>query len=124
VLRFGTLGRHSWLVGAKAEYERLYSRRIDGSRRSGVNGAAYTSFDWTLSPRLQLTTGVRVSANEQWGVDVAPRIAAVLKPLLAITLKAGLARGYRAPGFKEQYMDYQRVPGRRLSRAGRPDARA
>jgi outer membrane receptor for ferrienterochelin and colicins len=121
-LRYGTFGRHAWLAGAKAEYEWLYSRRIDGSRRSGVNGAAYTSFDWMLSGLAQLTTGARVSANEKWGVDVAPRIAVIVRPTRALTVKAGLARGYRAPGFKEQYMDFLNTfPGGGYVVRGDPD---
>lgn len=105
-VRFGTIGRHIWLAGAKAEYEWLYSRRVDGLRRSTAGGAAYSSVDWTLSRAAQITTGARVSANEKWGIDLAPRLAAILRPTGALTLKAGVARGYRAPGFKEQYLDF------------------
>jgi outer membrane receptor for ferrienterochelin and colicins len=87
-----------------------------------VNGAAYTSFDWMLSGLAQLTTGARVSANEKWGVDVAPRIAVIVRPTRALTVKAGLARGYRAPGFKEQYMDFLNTfPGGGYVVRGDPD---
>jgi outer membrane receptor for ferrienterochelin and colicins len=112
VLRHGTAGKHAWLAGAQTEYEWLSSPRIDGARRAAIGGAAFGTFDWTLSDAAQLTTGARVSANEKWGVDVAPRLAAIVRPTAAFTLKAGFARGYRAPGFKEQYMNFlNAMPG-------------
>ncbi|HEU5049420.1 MAG TPA: TonB-dependent receptor, partial [Gemmatimonadales bacterium] len=111
VIRRGTIGMHRWIVGAKGEREWLESARIDGGERAGSNVAGFGSADWMLAPWLRSTTGLRVTTSDQWGTDVAPRVAFVAYAPAGVYLKAGGARGFRAPSFKELYTDFTNTQG-------------
>lgn len=67
LLHQGTLGRHTWLGGAKLEREWLRTPRIDSGERAAWAGAVYGSADWMLGNNLQLVTGGRVTSSETWG---------------------------------------------------------
>lgn len=105
VVRRGGLGRHSWTAGAKVEREWLLSQRIGGYSRAASTGALYASTDWAVTPALHVTTGLRFTESETWGADLSPRIGAALRAANGLYLKAGVARGFRAPSFKELYTD-------------------
>jgi outer membrane receptor for ferrienterochelin and colicins len=102
----GGLAQHTWLTGAKIEREWLTSARITGRSRAAWSGAVYSSADWTLGSVAELATGVRVTASEIWGTTLAPRAAITVRPVGTLQVKLGVARGFRAPSFKEQYTDF------------------
>jgi len=105
VVQHGALGRSSWVAGAKVDREWLLSDRILGYSRSASTGAVYASADWALTGALHATTGVRVSESQLWGADVSPRLGASLRAPNGLYLKAGVARGFRAPSFSDMYFD-------------------
>ncbi|MGH7719190.1 MAG: TonB-dependent receptor, partial [Gemmatimonadaceae bacterium] len=55
---------------------------------------------WSVQP------GLRVSWSEAWGESVTPRVAALYRPAPRLALRASLGRGFRAPDFKELYIDF------------------
>ena len=55
---------------------------------------------------LKLTPGVRVTMSDQWGNFIAPRLAAMWRPKDALAVRASVGRGFRAPDFKELYLDF------------------
>jgi outer membrane receptor for ferrienterochelin and colicins len=65
----------------------------------------YAQVTWGVD-RISLTPGVRVSVNEQWGTAVTPRVAALWRPVEALGVRAAAGRGYRAPDFKELYLEF------------------
>jgi outer membrane receptor for ferrienterochelin and colicins len=111
VIRRGVAGVHRWLVGAKAEREWLESDRIDGGKRAGSAAAGFGSADWTVTPWLRTTTGIRMTGSDLWGTDVAPRVSAVAYAPAGLYVKVGGARGFRAPSFKELYTDFTNTRG-------------
>jgi outer membrane receptor for ferrienterochelin and colicins len=56
--------------------------------------------------RVLVTPGARVSWSDRWGRFVAPRLAALFRPRENIAIRAALGRGYRAPDFKELYLEF------------------
>ena len=117
----GTVGRHRWLAGAKVEREWLESDRVEGGERSAWTGAAFGSADWTLTPWLRTTTGLRLTSGEVWGTDLAPRVAAIAYAPGDVYMKVGGARGFRAPSFKEQYTNFTNSAGPTYTVLGNPD---
>ena len=105
LVRSGALGRHTWVAGAKLDREWLLSDRIKGYSRSASTGALYASADWALAGALHATTGIRLTESEIWGADVSPRVGASVRAANGLYLKAGVARGFRAPSFSEMYFD-------------------
>ncbi len=112
VLQRGHLGGHQWLAGSKIEREWLTSGRIVGGERAAWAGAAYASVDWRAGPRVKLGTGARLTASETWGADLTPQIGATVKLPAGLYTKLGVARGFRAPSFKELYFDFLNVTPR------------
>ncbi|HEY0970354.1 MAG TPA: TonB-dependent receptor, partial [Gemmatimonadales bacterium] len=56
--------------------------------------------DWSVVP------GARLTWNEQWGSHLTPRLAARWRPVDGLTLRASVGRGFRAPDFKELYLQF------------------
>lgn len=105
LVRRGALGRHTWVAGGKLDREWLLSDRITGYRRAASTGALYASADWVVTGALRATTGVRFTRGEIWGTDISPRVGASLRAASGMYVKAGIARGFRAPSFREMYFD-------------------
>ena len=56
--------------------------------------------------QVQLVPGARLTVSDRWGRFVAPRLAALWRPREALGLRVALGRGFRAPDFKELYLDF------------------
>lgn len=56
--------------------------------------------------RWSVVPGARLTWNEQWGSAFTPRIAARWRPLEPLTLRLAVGRGFRAPDFKELYLQF------------------
>lgn len=59
---------------------------------------------WTLSPSLELTSGVRVDRYSDFGSTTNPRAALVWEATPAITAKLLYGEAFRAPAFAELYV--------------------
>jgi len=114
----GTLadGRRTWVVGARAEVERL-SQSL--SRAELVNGsvqtttadelsptmlgsvAAYAQLGWKILDSLTVLGGGRAEVHLRYGSVVVPRVALAYQPSPRWTLRASVGRGFRAPAAKE-----------------------
>ena len=100
--RFGTTTLDA---GLDLQHTSEEAARIPGGRRT-INSAepyaqgTFTLGDWSLVP------GFRASYSEQWGTAITPRIAAMWRPTPPLALRLSLGTGYRAPDFKELYIDF------------------
>jgi outer membrane receptor for ferrienterochelin and colicins len=120
IVHRGALGRHTWLGGAKIEREWLSTPRVENGERAAWSGAAYGSADWSVGSRFRVVTGARITTGEVWGTSLAPRLAVLFGGPGSAHAKAGVARGFRAPSFKEQYLDFLN-PQARYAVRGNPD---
>ncbi len=106
LIRRARFAAAQWVLGARAEHEWIRSNRLADTSEGNTAGAVYGSAEWTLSQPLLLSAGTRLTASQRWGTDVAPRVGLVWRRPGGVYLKAGLARGFRAPAFTEQYADF------------------
>lgn len=106
VVQSRAIGRHALVLGVRGEHEWIESARISGGERKHTSGAAYASAEWKVTSSLSLATGARLTVAEQWGSDVAPRVGLVWNGANGLYAKAGVAHGFRAPSFNEQYSDF------------------
>ncbi|MGH7458398.1 MAG: TonB-dependent receptor plug domain-containing protein [Longimicrobiaceae bacterium] len=73
---------------------------------------------WSVVP------GMRLSWSEQWGAHWTPRLAILYRAARSLALRASVGRGYRAPAFKELYLDFLNIgPGYGYAVRGNPDLR-
>lgn len=109
-------GPRTWVAGARGEAER-FDQRIDRreSLSAGVaeseavevaprtlgKAALYAQLQWRLASTLTVLPGVRFETHTQYGRSATPRLAAAWIPDDAVTLRASIGRGFRAPSAKE-----------------------
>jgi outer membrane receptor for ferrienterochelin and colicins len=115
------LGAHALDVGIEGKRDDIESANVPGGRRSldGIESFAQlelASGDFALLP------GVRVSWNEQWGSNTTPRLSARWRATDRVTLRASAGMGFRAPDFKELYMQFLN-DGANYSVTGNPELR-
>jgi outer membrane receptor for ferrienterochelin and colicins len=116
----------SVLVDGGAELRREWTSadRIAGGSRA-VNGAAtFGQATWSLGA-FSVIPGARMSWSETWGAAVTPRLALLARPSVgsgSLTLRAAVASGFRAPDFKELYLDFVNAAAGYAVR-GNPDLR-
>jgi outer membrane receptor for ferrienterochelin and colicins len=91
--------------GFEARRDAIESDRVQQATRAlyAVEPYVQTTFSgssWSVMP------GARVSWSEQWGTHVTPRVAALYRPHPSLALRASAGYGYRAPSFKELYIEF------------------
>jgi len=108
-------------IGAEARSEYISSTdgRIEGGPRSLGTFESYGQLEWRVG-RLAVVPGTRVSVSEQWGTTATPRLAFRLLASDPLTIRASASRGFRAPDFKELYLDFTNEPAGYAVR-GNPD---
>ena len=92
-------------AGLEARREEIRSDRVQNEERTLY--AAEPFVQTTLSgDRWSVVPGVRMSWSELWGGHWTPRLAAMFRPADRIALRASVGSGFRAPAFKELYMEF------------------
>jgi len=91
--------------GAELRRDWTRSDRVQGEERDASTLDAYGQGTW-MAGTVSLVPGVRVSHSTRWGDHWTPRLAAVWRPAPSLALRASAGRGYRAPAFKELYMEF------------------
>lgn len=110
-------------LGLEAKREEIRSDRVQGRDRvlHGLEPFAQATLalgGWRLVP------GARLSWSEQWGTHLTPRLAVLYRPAATLALRGSVGRGYRAPGFKELYMEFLNLgAGHGYAVRGNPDLR-
>ncbi|MGH7464253.1 MAG: TonB-dependent receptor, partial [Longimicrobiales bacterium] len=92
-------------AGIEARRESIHSDRVMGVDRAldGIEPftqATLSGDSWSVVP------GVRASWSEQWGTHFTPRLAVMVRPVERLAVRASVGGGFRAPSFKELYMDF------------------
>lgn len=102
----GTFGATTWVAGVRGEHEWITTARLTAAEESASTGALYGSAEWKLGNSLALSTGARLTVAERWGDDLAPRIGLTWHHARGYYAKIGLAHGFRAPSFTEQFSQF------------------
>jgi outer membrane receptor for ferrienterochelin and colicins len=94
-------------AGLEVKQERISSTdgRIEGGARTLYSAEPFAQLDWA-GERWSVAPGVRLSWNERWGSTLSPRLATRYRLSDALSLRAAAGRGYRAPDFKELYLQF------------------
>ena len=95
--------------GVDARREDARADRVQGARRILHTVEPYSQGTITLG-KLSVTPGVRVSISEQWGTAFTPKTALLWRPITPLAFRAAVASGYRAPDFKELYLEFVNAP--------------
>ncbi|HWV57250.1 MAG TPA: TonB-dependent receptor [Longimicrobiales bacterium] len=110
-------------AGLELRRESIRSDRVQGGNRVHRGAEPFVQVTWAGS-RWSLVPGVRLAWSDQWGTYWTPRLAAMYRPTERLALRASVGRGYRAPDFKELFMEFLNIgPGFAYTVRGNPDLR-
>lgn len=100
------VGPHLLDAGVQLRQDDTRSVRIPGGRRVLQTVEPSAQLEASLTKRISLTAGARVSHSTRWGTHATPRVAARVRLTDALTLRAAAGSGFRAPDFRELYMRF------------------
>ncbi|MBQ7443645.1 MAG: TonB-dependent receptor [Bacteroidaceae bacterium] len=99
-LSAGIEGRWDWLKAPM---------RVDGGGTVRDNTEAlYVQDEWSPWRLLQLTGGLRLDRNAQFGLHLTPKLSAMVSPTEWLRLRASWSQGFKTPTPKEQHYRYVR----------------
>jgi outer membrane receptor for ferrienterochelin and colicins len=91
-------------AGIELRREQITADRVVGAHAlHNVEPFAQVTYTWG---GLSVVPGARLTWSEQWGSRVTPRVAALYRVTPSLSLRASIATGFRAPDFKELYLDF------------------
>lgn len=99
-------------VGAQYRYSKLSSIKADATgpgasdELTSKNLAIFAEDDWFITDKLTLTGGTRLEHNNEYGNHWTPRLYAVYKATDALTLKGGIAKGFKTPTLRQSSDSY------------------
>lgn len=101
-------------VGAEYRYDYLHApTRVHGSYGSDWTAALYAQDEFSLLKWLQVTAGLRLNQNGNFGFHATPKLSAMLS-LGDLRLRAGWSAGFKAPTPKELHYHYLRSMGEKV----------
>ena len=98
-----------WLIlnsGLGAQREGAEADRIAGTARSNRTAWAFSQQQFLFGERWQLTTSLRWDQHTDYGSQVSPKAALLVKIHNTVRLRASVGTGFKAPSFQQLYMDY------------------
>lgn len=117
-----TIAAHAIDLGVQHSDRSLVApTKVDGDRARDRVTEVFARDQWTVGAVL-VTAGARHSASSLWGSSTNPSIGLAWQVRDAVRLRGNVARGFRAPGFKEiRYTFFNPAGGYTL--VGNPDLR-
>ncbi len=95
------LGGHAIDLGVQRSERTLVApKKVDGDSARDHVTEVFARDAWTAGP-VQFTVGARHSASALWGSSTNPSVGLAWQLSPAWRLRSNVARGFRAPGFKE-----------------------
>ena len=115
-------GQHSLDAGVQFSARGIVSpTKITGDSVNDRVVEVFARDAWTIGSVL-LTAGARTSSSSLWGNAISPSVGAVWQVQPAVRVRANVARGFRAPSFKElRYTFINGAAGYQI--VGNPDLR-
>ncbi len=107
-------------AGLEVRQDAIRADRVPGARSldQAEPYAQLTMVRGTLS----VVPGMRATFNRQWGRFLTPRVAVLWRPLEPLAVRGNWGTGFRAPDFKELYLEFVN-PSVGYAVRGNPDLR-
>lgn len=98
----------TFTAGAGIVRETVRSNRYDSASTLRSNTIAYffTQHEQKISPKLTLIGGLRFDANQAYASVWSPKIALQFKPSEKLKFNVSYGRGFKAPDFRQLYLNF------------------
>ena len=105
-----TLPRDNRLsAGVEWRYDWLKApTRVAGGKASDWTAAAYVQDEYNPLHWLNITAGLRLNYNEQFGTRLTPKLSAMLKLGQRCRVRASWSQGFKTPAIRELFYRYVR----------------
>ena len=90
-------GSSLWVAGAAVQQERYVAQDVTGFDFSYTTPAVFAQATMELSQALSLTASARADRHSEYGMQIAPRLSALVRLAGEWTLRASAGGGYFAP---------------------------
>jgi len=87
----------------------LKSKGVDTLER--WQAAWFVEDEWSVTDNLALTSGLRLTHDENFGNHFTPRLYGVWHSTETLTFKGGISTGFKAPGLRQAVADWGQVTG-------------
>jgi len=81
------------------------------SKLRRYQSALFAENETSVNDQLAITTGVRVTDDQKYGIHYTPRIYTNFKANEEFTIKGGVSRGFKAPAIRAVVADWGQVTG-------------
>ena len=98
--------KHALMLGVGNESEKTESDRITGGVQNASLSHLFVQDEWQLTQKLSSTVGARWDVHSIYGNYLSPKISFMLKPEMISRIRISFGQGFRAPTFKELFIDY------------------
>jgi outer membrane receptor for ferrienterochelin and colicins len=95
-------------TGAGIIEEGVKSTRYDNSstRRNNTIAYGYTQAEWLPTEKISIIGGLRYDDNRLFASAFSPKLAVAYRPTNAVKLTASFGRGFKAPDFRQLYLNF------------------
>ena len=96
------------IIGGGAVWEGVKSSRYDSEKVRKSNSIQYgfTQFEWTPKAKLIIIGGIRFDQNAAFASAWSPKGSLLYKINKANKLKLSIGQGFKAPDFRQLYLDF------------------
>ena len=105
-----TLPAHNRLsAGLEYRYDWLKApTRVAGGKASDWTAAAYVQDEFNPLQNLNITAGLRLNYNEQFGTRLTPKVSLMWRPGNRWRVRASWSQGFKTPAIRELFYRYVR----------------
>lgn len=96
---------HHITTGTEYFYDQMYALRIQDSLKFNHILSVFLQDELYINRSLSFTAGTRADFNNEYGTSLSPKASLMYKKNNMI-YRASAAKGFRAPGIKERYYDF------------------
>ncbi|MBI5372406.1 MAG: TonB-dependent receptor [Sphingobacteriales bacterium] len=95
-------------LGAGYAVDQVNSTRYDevSSRKQNTIGYGFAQYDWSPSEKFTVIAGIRYDDNKLFAAAVSPKLALRYTVSKKLSLKASAGRGFKAPDFRQLYLNF------------------
>jgi outer membrane receptor for ferrienterochelin and colicins len=114
----------SGIFGAGAVWEGVKSSRYDSEkiRKNNSIQYAFTQWEWNTNSKLILIGGVRFDQNAQYASAWSPKLSMLYKIDQKNKIKLSIGQGFKAPDFRQLYLNFTNVAAGNYSVFGSAEA--
>ena len=92
--------------GYSLEFEDIKTDRLRGNDKKYITLHNFFLQDEIKIGMFNFSPGLRLDAHSEYGTELSPKLAIMVSPRYNLRLRASYGHGFRAPSFKELYINF------------------